>query len=173
MQRYVEQLIEELRAARSIHVELPLIDLDEEFLQIPAIRAAEEFLAGPVGTLASIFKIDRKLFPPDNRLTDEQVILITSEILSLLMAHRFAADFPENIEPRDAYNALLRRWNKPIPYVSDGHCHLEFWNDKELAKYYPEDAEEDAAADADGAGADDDDVTDEDDVGIEGVSGGR
>jgi hypothetical protein len=170
MQRYVEQLVEELRAARSVHVELPLVDLDDEFMQIPAIRAAEEYLAGPVGTLATLFKIDRKLFPPDTRLSDEQVILIASEILSLLMAHRFVADFPENIEPRDAYNALLRRWDEPVSYVSDGHCHLEFWEDKELAKYYPE---EDAAEDADAAATDDDDVGDEDDVGIEGVSGGK
>jgi hypothetical protein len=168
----VEQLVEELRAARSVHVELPLVDLDDEFMQIPAIRAAEEYLAGPAGTLASLFKIDRKLFPPDTRLSDEQVILIASEILSLLMAHRFVAEFPENIEPRDAYNALLRRWDEPVSYVSDGHCHLEFWEDKELAKYYPEE-NDDGVADATGTVESDDDVDDEDDVGIEGISGGK
>ena len=172
MQRYVEQLIEELRAARSLHIEPPLVDLDDEFMQIPAIRAAEEYLAGPVGTLATIFKIDRKHFPPDNRLSDEQVILIASEILSLLMAHRFVADLPENIEPRDAYNALLRHWDEQVSYVSDGHCHLEFWEDKELAKYYPDEDENADVAKAPFTG-DEDDVTDEDDVGIEGISGGR
>jgi hypothetical protein len=161
--------MQELRAARSLHIELPVLDLDPEFLQIESIRNAEEFLAGPIGSLATLFKIDRKLFPPDSRLSEKQVILLASEILSLLMAHRFVVDFPDEIEPRDAYNALLRRWDTPVPYVSGGHCHLEFWEDKELAKYYPED--DDNADAADTLADSDEDDADEDDLGIEGVSG--
>jgi hypothetical protein len=66
-------------------------------------------------------------------------------MLSLLMTHRYDADLPAGITPRDAYNALLRRWNgSSVPYVSAaGHVHLEFWEDPELAKYYPENADAD------------------------------
>jgi hypothetical protein len=60
-------------------------------------------------------------------------------MLSLLAAHNFVADLPDDITPRDAYDALLRRWDgEPVSYVSSGHSHLEFYDDPELERYYEE-----------------------------------
>jgi hypothetical protein len=138
MQRYVEQLVEQLRAAQTLVVTPAYVELDEEFKESEGIRGAEEYLAGPIGTLEGLLKIKRGQFPPDHKLNEEQVVLLVEETLDLLEAHHYVADLPEDITPRDAYNALLRRWGEEVSYVTSGNLHLEFWEDEELAAYYPE-----------------------------------
>jgi hypothetical protein len=138
MKNYVSQLVEKLRAARALVITPPYIELEPEF-DIPEIRGAEEFLADPQDNFEGYFKIKRAEFPPADRLTAAQTKTLVNEILSLLAAHHFAADLPEDITPDDAYNALLRRWDgEPVSYVSSGHCHLEFYDDPELERYYAE-----------------------------------
>ncbi|MDR2673482.1 MAG: hypothetical protein LBC18_01065 [Opitutaceae bacterium] len=138
MKNYVSQLVEKLRAARALVITPPYVELEPEF-DIPEIRGAEEFLAGPQDNFEGYFKIRRAEFPPDDRLTAAQIKTLANEMLSLLAAHNFAADLPDDITPRDAYNALLRRWDgEPVSYVSSGHSHLDFYDDPELERYYAE-----------------------------------
>jgi predicted deacetylase len=138
MQKYVEQLVEQLRAARAVVVTPAYVELAEEFEGNEAIRNAEEYLAGPIGTLEGLLKIKRGHFPPDHKLSEAQLVLLAEEMLGLLAAHHYVADLPDGITPHDAYNALLRRWVEEVPYVTSGNLHLEFWQDEELAAYYPE-----------------------------------
>jgi hypothetical protein len=145
-----------LRAARLLKIEVNQVELEPRFACIPSIVAAEQYLAGALKNFEGYFRIKRNEFPPDSRLTEEQVITLASEMLALLMTHRYDADLPKGITPRDAYNALLRRWNgAAVPYVAAaGHVHLEFWEDRELAKYYPD---SDNADDFDGYDGDEGD----------------
>jgi hypothetical protein len=138
MERYIQQLIEMLRTAKTKPLTPPYTDPLPEEYDCPELRGTEEYLAGEQGTFETYFNIKRNEFPPDTKLTDAQMEVLVTEMLDLLAVHHYVADLPEDITPRDAYNALLRQWTQQHCCVSCGNVHLEFYEDPELASYYEE-----------------------------------
>ena len=106
MQRYIEQLIDDLRQAAEQAppdiIDDPEID-DEEALEME-LEEAERIVSGPFEKLSDILGIPKKMLPGPNRLKDEHVRILVPEIEKLLNAYNFYPDYPEKHELVDNPN---------------------------------------------------------------------
>jgi hypothetical protein len=129
MQNYVSQLLSDMKAAEKnlptnvdyslLHPEHPAADAGLNFII--------EYEMSPRHTMDDLFGIKAEQFPPEAKLTDEQIEQLTDAILQLWAAFNILADFPDVVPLRTLYTVLLKRWTEETTqYVSEGHIHLEF-----------------------------------------------
>jgi hypothetical protein len=129
MKKYIHQLIEELHKA-TYNVRPPSeiwdsVDLDDEG-EVEDMAYAEQFIYGTPQKLSEIIGIEKIKFPPDRKLTDEQVELLASEVIRLLNFFNFNPLFPENVPARTKYRLLLEKWDSEQVAVSFGEVEIEF-----------------------------------------------
>lgn len=128
MQRYIEQLIDDLRQAAEQAppdiIDDPEID-DEEALEME-LEEAERIVTGPFEKMSDILGIPKKMLPGPNRLNDEHVSLLVPEIEKLLNAYNFYPDYPEKVPYNLLYKALYDIWDDDFVKVNSGQYHIEF-----------------------------------------------
>lgn len=128
MQRYIEQLIDDLRQAASLAppdiIDDPEID-DEEALEME-LEEAERIVSGPFEKLSDIVGIPKKMLPGPDRLNTDHVSMLVPEIEKLLNAYNFYPDYPENVPYNLLYKALYNIWDDEFVKVNSGQYHIEF-----------------------------------------------
>jgi hypothetical protein len=122
MERYVEQLIEDLQAAQT--------------LKIPPFYA-EHY--ENKGSFEKFFKIEATAFPPAERLSEFQQNAISNAIIALLDIHHYIINITmiKGLPAKILYQYLVKMWTERLPYISHGLAGLEFCdNDPEKCGLY-------------------------------------
>jgi len=131
MQRYIEQLIEDLHQATwGLKPPHPIweesqADPDNE-CELDDISYIEEFVEGEEIPVSSITGIDLNLLPPEEQLTDEQKTLLSIKLETLLEYFHFHLEFPESYPHHLRYHYIRKFWTEKQVALSFGTCHIEF-----------------------------------------------
>ena len=129
MERYIEQFIEDLKAAeRFVPVQKPHDEMtDDEFMDelYEIDRIIEE---KPDKPMHNIFGIDPAAFPPVEKLTTGQAQLLATKILELWAAFHIEAVYPKNLPLEKLYPLLVEKFKTPFLYFPMGMTGIEFCN---------------------------------------------
>ena len=140
MERYIGQLIEDIRQAAS-KVPQPGKILKDVDMGNPdeaeEIFSAKQFINGEPQQLSQITGISKEQLPPPNQLLDTQVTLLLNEMVQLLQKFHFIPEFPEKAPDNLKYKALRDHWNEEHVIVSSGQVHIEFCNYDETQCPFP------------------------------------
>jgi len=101
----------------------PYFDLPDELLGLEGVIEWENCERKPVQEWTGITK---KMFPPSDRLNEDQLQIMVKEILKLWNAYNFHPTLPENLPPKFAYDILVDHFDKTIEWVSEGIIGIEF-----------------------------------------------
>jgi len=123
MDKYIGQLIDDMREAAKNLPPVPDYDLPEE---MECLQGVMEWENGEEKPMQEWIGIEKKQFPPADKLNDVQIKLMVGEILSLWETYNFHPTFPENLPDRLAYDLLVNYFEEPIQWVSQGMCGIEF-----------------------------------------------
>ena len=127
MKRYIEQLIDDLQAAKNLvpkqkpQEEMTSGEVWDELIEIDRIIDEE-----PDRPLHNIFGIDPSNFPPPEKLTTKQAQLLATEILDLWAAFHIEASYPEKFPLEKLYPMLVEKFKKPFLYFPMGITGIEF-----------------------------------------------
>lgn len=131
MQRYIEQLIDDLHRAtwgmkppHGIWEESGANPNDE--LELEDMSYVEKYVYGDTIPVSSITGIEHELLPPVEKLNQEQQILLAVELENLLRYFHFYLDFPENYPLYLRYPFILNFWSGEQVPLSFGENHIEF-----------------------------------------------
>ena len=102
MERYVKQLIEDLR-----------------FAQKPENFDNAKELDG-FTTMALLTGIDTIAFPPVEKLSDIQLQKLSQEMIALVESYNYIINLPKRLPAGIVYQKLLSKWNEKIPYIYHG-----------------------------------------------------
>ncbi len=122
MDRYFNQLIEDLKNAAK-RKRPPKMELDPE---LEVVRGAEEYLYGTPYMLGVLLGISKNTFPPPEKLNENQLEQLATEIEYLWAEFNFHPVFPDDLPAIFRYKLLLSKWDEPVQYVSAGNIHVEF-----------------------------------------------
>lgn len=131
MQRYIEQLIEDLhKATWKIKPPHELwkesgADPDDE-LELEDMSYLEEYVYGEEVPVSAITGIEQEQLPPAEKLSQEQQALLAVELENLLKYFHFCLDFPENFPAHLRYQFILDFWQEEHVALSFGENHIEF-----------------------------------------------
>jgi hypothetical protein len=143
MQKYITQLLEMLQEAHSNRPAPRQLYLPEDMQGLEDIIDLEMSLEEEEHTMESIFGVPQMYFPPENRLSDEQVQQLTEGILDLWHVFHYEADIREGeFTDREIYTKLVDCWKKSYPLFrgTNGTWHIEMYDyelnwDVEQQKY--------------------------------------
>ena len=129
MERYIEQLIEDIHISRS-QVRPPSDVWNDADVNDPGetedMAYAEEFIYGTAEPLEQITRIGQEQLPREDQLTPEQKSRLAKELLLLLLHYNFVPDFPKTF-PLDKQYAFIRGiWKNKYVELSFGQSHIEF-----------------------------------------------
>jgi len=131
MQRYIEQLIDDLHKAtwrmKPPHElwETSKADPDDE-LELEDMSYVEKYLYGNEIPIPEITGIAREQLPPAEKLSQEQQALLAVELEKLLQYFHFYLDFPEGYPTHLRYPFILKFWDEKHVPLSFGENHIEF-----------------------------------------------
>ncbi|NOX84788.1 MAG: hypothetical protein GXO86_02305 [Chlorobi bacterium] len=115
MQRYVEQLIEDLEKAACQPPSMPFIEPPPHIAGDPVVS---ELALIPYRTIEEWSGIKQNAFPGIFSLSDEQIILINSAIFKLLESlHIELVDKPTDLPPEALYDIVTDNWDYPVQYL--------------------------------------------------------
>ncbi len=138
MQRYIEQLIDDIREAtwnlRPPHElwEESKADPDNE-LELEDMSFVEQYLYGETQPIGQITGIATEQLPQPEKLNNEQRALLATELENLLQYFHFRLDFPEKFPAHLRYPFIRDFWGEEHVPLSFGENHIEFCD------YDPED----------------------------------
>ena len=127
MDRYIYQLIEDLNVAKKkAPVGKPQntmsnYDIIQELEEIDRIIDEE-----PDIPMHNIFGIDPIVFPPVEKLSNEQAALLANEILELWEHFNLEAVIPKDFPKHKLYPLLVAKFSEPFLYFPMGHTGIEF-----------------------------------------------
>ncbi|MFA8434821.1 MAG: hypothetical protein ACEPOZ_09935 [Marinifilaceae bacterium] len=135
MDRYIEQLIEDLRKAGSSHIQLQHCSNkeggdDERFIK--ELEEVENVVYGDQIPMSEITGISTSLLPPREKLNEMQAILLVKELDVLLNCFHFVVEFPEGFPIEDRYSFYPKIWEDKYVVMNFGTYHIE------LCSYDPE-----------------------------------
>lgn len=139
MEKYIKQLIELLKTAQDNRPTPGYLELPEEMETLRDVIELEKSLKENEQTMESIFGIPQINFPPEKRLTDEQLKLLKDAIIDLWRAFNYEADFRKGeFDERQQYTKLVEKWKASVPVYrgTNGTWHIEMFD-------YEDDWEED------------------------------
>ena len=146
MQKYVDQLIETLREAHDNHPGPRYIELNGEDECLRDIIDMEMSIEEEEQTLESVFGVPQASFPPEDRLSDEQIRQLIQGILELWRAFHYEADFRKGeFTEREQYTQLVEKWGNSYPLLrgTEGTWHIEMFDymlnwDEDKGCYVPD-----------------------------------
>lgn len=131
MQRYIEQLIEDIHKAtwnlRPPHAlwEESKADPDDE-LELEDMTYLEQYVYGDEIPIANITGIEQERLPAPEKLTTEQKALLAEELEKLLQYFHFILDFPSEYPSHLRYPFIRNFWKEKHVALSFGENHIEF-----------------------------------------------
>lgn len=123
MEKYIEQLIGDMREAAKNLPPVPDFDLPEEMECLQGVMEWEEAEYKP---FEEWFGIEKKVFPPSDKLSDVQIKVMVSELINLWNAYNFHPTLPDNLPDRLTYDIMVNFMDEPVQWISEGMCHIEF-----------------------------------------------
>ena len=140
MQKYVNQLVEILQEAHGNRPASRQLFLPDDMKGLEDVIDMEM-------AMESIFGVSVIYFPPENRLSDEQISQLKAAILELWRVFHYEADFRKHeFTEREQYTKLVKKWNETCPIFrgSNGTWHIEMYDyeqywDEEKRGYVSED----------------------------------
>lgn len=128
MQRYVEQLIEDIRA---IAKNPPHLSARKNFLSSSEtdddfFDDVERYIRGDELNLSAILGLPKTALPDHQRLTDRQINWLCHELIQMLIAWNFLPEFPCKLPVRLQYQVIRDHWDDKVVYVTNGTMHIEF-----------------------------------------------
>lgn len=142
MQRYIEQLIEDIHKAswntRAPHEiwELSEADPDDE-IDTEDLSYVEQCIYGEEIPISEITGIEAITLPPPEKLNDEQQTLLVVELEKLLLNYHFHLDFPTNYPLHLRYPFIRDLWSESHVPLSIGENHIEFCSYEEESCPFP------------------------------------
>lgn len=129
MEKYITQLIEDLREA---HNRAPVFKPREEMTEEDILEELQEIdriiHQEPPSPFRNIFDLDPDIFPPAERLTSQQATALSEEILLLWAAFNIEAVYPHNFPLDRLYPLLIKKFREPFLYFPGGITGLELCN---------------------------------------------
>jgi hypothetical protein len=122
MQNYVNLLIQDIKASQK-RKRPPKKILSPE---LESVRGAEQYLYGDQYEIGNLFGLEKKQFPPVEKLTDEQIQSITNELSKLWSVFNLIPEFPENMAAKYKYQIFIEYLDHKTSYTSVGNIHIEF-----------------------------------------------
>lgn len=123
MQRYIQQLIEDLEEAAKHPPALPFIEPPPHIENNPV---AAELALVPFKPIAEWTGIDEKVFPEMYLLSADDAARVNQAILSLLESIGIEiVDIPDNFPPEQLYDILISHWDEPVQYLPSSGYDLE------------------------------------------------
>ena len=113
MERYIEQLIEDLRAVHKPEG----VSVYPELEYNPDIST----------TMIQLTGIDRNVFPPVHDLSELQLQRLSEELIALIESFNYIINLPKRLPPGMVYEKLLSRWTSEIPCIHDGGFSASGW----------------------------------------------
>jgi hypothetical protein len=141
MQRYIEQLIEDIhKATWDLKPPHPLweesgADPDNE-LELEDMSYVEKYIDGDMVPISDITGIGQEQLPPPEQLSQEQQALLATELEKLLQYFHFRLDFPLDYPAHMRYSFIWDFWEEEHVPLSFGESHIEFCEyDEELCPF--------------------------------------
>ena len=131
MQKYVTQLLETLQEAYGNRLAPRYMELPEDMECLRDIIDMEMSLEEEEQTLENIFGVPQIYFPPEDRLSDEQVRQLIQGILDLWQVFHYEADFRRGeFTEREQYSKLVEKWKETMPLLrgESGTWHIEMFD---------------------------------------------
>lgn len=141
MQKYVNQVLEMLQKTQENQPSPTYLELPEEMECLRDVMEFEKSLEEDEHTMESIFGVPQMYFPPENRLTNEQISQLTNGIIELWRVFHYEADFRKGeFNERQQYTKLVDQWTENVPVFrgSNGTWHIEmfdyedYWDEDEM-----------------------------------------
>lgn len=131
MERYIEQLISDIRAtalqvapSRSTGEHAGTTSNDAENPE--TIQDIEKYFEGEEEPIASMTGIATEALPPPDKLTLDQQALLASELEDLLLCFNLYLDFPNNYPIHLRYGFICTIWTESHLHLKVGNTHIEF-----------------------------------------------
>ena len=131
MQTYVNQLLEMLQEAHGNRPAPRYLELPEEMECLRDVIDLEMSMEEKEHTMESIFGVPQIYFPPENRLSDEQIKQLIQGILELWRVFHYEADFRKGeFTEREQYTKLVEQWKETHPLLrgTNGTWHIEMFD---------------------------------------------
>lgn len=131
MDKYIEQLIDDIKQARQkVQPPHPLwLDSEADPYdegELEDLSYVEQFVYGKEVPVSEITGIDAKLLPPTERLSPNQRALLAEELEALLHHYHLHPEFPNLYPSYLKYPFLLKVWSQSHVPLSYGENHIEF-----------------------------------------------
>lgn len=128
MEKYIEQLIQEIRKA-TFNVRPPRelwADADPyDESEVEDLAYVEEFIYGEKEPVETITGIKAELLPPEKKLTTKQQEILAIELEKLLNYFNFYFEFPEKLPLHLRYPFLRNFWQEEKVALSFGESYVE------------------------------------------------
>jgi hypothetical protein len=135
MDRYISQLIEDMRDCARNLPERPKLNLPEE---MEVLRGVIEYENAEYLPIQDWFGINKEYYPDESKLNDKQIGLLVKELLQLFKAYNFIPDLPEGLPNRIIYKVLVDNMEEPVAWISEGNMYIEFCDYDPETCPYPE-----------------------------------
>ena len=141
MQKYVDQLVEILEEAHHNRPMPRYLELPEDMECLRDVIDLEMSFEEDEKTMEAIFGVPKIYFPPENRLSDEQIRQLIESIIALWRAFHYEADFRKGeFSERERYTKLVACLEKTYPLFrgTNGTWHIEmydyeqYWDEEEM-----------------------------------------
>ena len=123
MEKYIQQLTEDIRACKQNIPPKPYIKVTEG---MECMRYAIEWENAASKPMKEWLGIDTSMFPGEEKLSDSQIQSLVKEMTELWQAFNFYPDLPEGLPGRIAYKLMVDHLDEPVAWVSEGETHIEF-----------------------------------------------
>jgi hypothetical protein len=125
MNRYLEQLIEDMDLAVSNQI---AIRSHLDILGEGEVCETEQESPSDAKTfpLSRIIGFEKCYFPPEEKLTDDQVKVVYTHLLCVLDNYNFFLDFPDKVDIRAKYIMLLEALDEDTTYSNAKVTIIEF-----------------------------------------------
>lgn len=124
MEKYIEQLIEDLEELASSSHEMPYIESPPHLEEAPDIA---ELALVPYKTILEWTGLDPDIFPDMTQLNAAQCKSVNEAIFKVFQAfHIDLIDIPKDISSEILYDALITNWDQYVQYLPSSGFDLEF-----------------------------------------------
>lgn|SRR5690554_625207 len=131
MQAYIDQLIEMLQEAQDNRPFPRYLELSEEMEVLRDVIELERSLEEAEVLMETLLGVPQYYFPPENKLSDEQVQQLIKGIIELWKVFNFVPVFREGeFSERKQYAMLVEKWKEYVPDFrgSNGYWHIEMFD---------------------------------------------